>query len=123
MKAAYKSAFYVFLRNPNDPSATPPPSPMLGETPRLGPDQTPFWDTYDTINQLYMEISEYHLIVSVKNFPISLLEYITYRCLWILCSWIFYSSTVQCRSITLNVIYDKVPTKFYFLSSHRDNNQ
>lgn len=43
--------------NPNDPSATPPPSPLLGDAPRLGPDQTPYWDTYDTINQLYMEIS------------------------------------------------------------------
>ncbi|KAF9811823.1 hypothetical protein SFRURICE_021180 [Spodoptera frugiperda] len=48
---------FVRYGNPNDPSATPPPSPMLGETPRLGPDQTPYWDTYDTINQLYMEIS------------------------------------------------------------------
>ncbi|CAH0726626.1 unnamed protein product, partial [Brenthis ino] len=43
--------------NPNDPSATPPPSPVMGETPSLAPDQTPYWDTYDTINQLYMEIS------------------------------------------------------------------
>ncbi|XP_041970664.1 neuroligin-1-like [Aricia agestis] len=48
---------FVKYGNPNDPSATPPPSPLLGETPRLGPDQTPYWDTYDTINQLYMEIS------------------------------------------------------------------
>lgn len=50
-------ANFVKYGNPNDPSATPPPSPMLGESPRLGPDQTPYWDTYDTINQLYMEIS------------------------------------------------------------------
>ncbi|XP_059059300.1 neuroligin-1 [Achroia grisella] len=50
-------ANFVRYGNPNDPSATPPPSPMLGDTPRLGPDQTPYWDTYDTINQLYMEIS------------------------------------------------------------------
>ncbi|XP_073941621.1 neuroligin-1-like [Choristoneura fumiferana] len=48
---------FVRYGNPNDPSATPPPSPMLGETPRLGPNQTPYWDTYDTINQLYLEIS------------------------------------------------------------------
>ncbi|KAJ2953553.1 hypothetical protein O0L34_g1155 [Tuta absoluta] len=50
-------ANFVRHGNPNDPSATPPPSPLLGEAPRLGPDQTPYWDTYDTINQLYMEIS------------------------------------------------------------------
>ncbi|KPI93882.1 Neuroligin-1 [Papilio xuthus] len=47
---------FVRYGNPNDPSATPPPSSLLGETPRLGPDQMLYWDTYDTINQLYMEI-------------------------------------------------------------------
>ncbi|XP_037976903.2 neuroligin-1 [Plutella xylostella] len=50
-------ANFVRYGNPNDPSATPPPSPLLGESPRLGPDELPYWDTYDTINQLYMEIS------------------------------------------------------------------
>ncbi|CAG9567010.1 unnamed protein product [Danaus chrysippus] len=50
-------ANFVKYGNPNDPSATPPPSPVMGETPHLEADQTPYWDTYDTINQLYMEIS------------------------------------------------------------------
>ncbi|XP_046961764.1 neuroligin-1-like [Vanessa cardui] len=50
-------ANFVKYGNPNDPSATPPPSPVMGEAVPIGPDQTPYWDTYDTINQLYMEIS------------------------------------------------------------------
>ncbi|CAK1549816.1 unnamed protein product [Leptosia nina] len=50
-------ANFVRYGNPNDPSATPPPSPMLGEPASVGPDDVPFWDTYDTINQLYMEMS------------------------------------------------------------------
>ncbi|VVC93608.1 unnamed protein product [Leptidea sinapis] len=52
--------FYLGMplsQNPNDPSATPPPSPIRGDEPRPDPDDTPYWDTYDTINQLYMEIS------------------------------------------------------------------
>ncbi|XP_068621382.1 neuroligin-1-like [Battus philenor] len=48
---------FVRHGNPNDPSATPPPTTLLGETPHLGPDQMLYWDTYDTINQLYMEMS------------------------------------------------------------------
>ncbi|CAH4003648.1 unnamed protein product [Pieris brassicae] len=50
-------ANFVRYGNPNDPSATPPPSPMLGEPVAVGPDDIPYWDTYDTINQLYMEMS------------------------------------------------------------------
>ncbi|XP_050675567.1 neuroligin-1 [Leptidea sinapis] len=50
-------ANFVRFGNPNDPSAIPPPSPIRGDEPRPDPDDTPYWDTYDTINQLYMEIS------------------------------------------------------------------
>ncbi|CAH0404740.1 unnamed protein product [Chilo suppressalis] len=47
---------FVKYGNPNDPTATPPP-PLHGETPHIGPDEIRYWDTYDTINQLFMEIS------------------------------------------------------------------
>ncbi|XP_038211108.1 neuroligin-1-like [Zerene cesonia] len=49
-------ANFVRNGNPNDPSATPPPSPIMGEAVPMGADDIPYWDTYDTINQLYMEI-------------------------------------------------------------------
>lgn len=57
----------IYTSNPNDPSATPPPSPVMGESPPLAPDQTPYWDTYDTINQLYMEISTFYLHILCFN--------------------------------------------------------
>lgn len=56
---------FVCLRDPNGNSPTASPSePSAG--PKSAPledgTHAPFWDTYDTINQLYLELGKYFKI-------------------------------------------------------------